>query len=244
MIRKYNFTHSSRSRIFLTSDHHFRHVKLLENRSALNKKINGVGFNTIEEHDETLINNWNRIVRPEDNVLFLGDFVLGAGDKSKEVCIELFNKLNGHITMLFGNHNSGVKKIYKDCLMNMDIDPDKHELYPVTWENKVTFVGNSMLAHIKTPEVAKSVKQNHFVFCAHFAHRIFIDSHKFTTHACGHSHGSDKESNPDWIGCKRLDVGVENFNFTPLPFDSYLAIMEKKNIEILDHHNERTNPSF
>ncbi len=229
MIKTYKFTHSAESKVWLTSDTHFRHSKLLEQR----------GFKTIEEHDETLIKNWNNNVRPQDFVIHCGDFVLGAGDKSREICDELFDKLNGNIIFLWGNHLAGVKSLYYDAIKTQ-YGLENIEIYPLKYKN-VTFVGNSMLAHIKTPE---KEKQNHFVFCSHFAHRLFIDCNKGVLHACGHSHSSDKESNPDYLFAKRLDVGVDNFNWNPISFDKFLEIMDTKTQAVIDHHSKNTNPSF
>jgi calcineurin-like phosphoesterase family protein len=235
MIRKYTFIHSEQSKLFLTSDTHINHSKLIEQR----------GFASIEEHDNTIINNWNSVVRPQDVVVHLGDVVLGAGDKSKEVCENFYNRVNGHIFQLWGNHLAGVKTLYKECIRSQhNLDPETYEVYPVTWNNKVTFVGNSILAHVKTPDAEKSKKQNHFVFLSHFSHRLWIDSNKETLHGSGHSHASDKESNPDWKFNKRLDVGVDNFNFTPLSFDKFLEIMDTKTQPVIDHHNKDINPSF
>lgn len=232
MIRKYTFTHSEKSKIYLTSDTHFRHSKLLYDR----------GFNTIEEHDETIINNWNNLVRSQDTVIHMGDFVLGAGDKSRQVCDELLDRLNGKIIMLFGNHLAGLNTIYKESVKNQfNLDSNIFEVYPTTYKDKITFVGNSILAHIKTPE---RCKQNHFVFMSHFAHRIWIDGNKEITHCNGHSHGSDIESNAEWQTTKRLDVGVDNFNFSPISFDRFLEIMDTKTHTILDHHSKDVNPSF
>ena len=235
MIKTYKFTHSDKSKVYLTSDTHFFHEKLVSQR----------GFKSVEEHNEALINNWNKSVKPEDTVIHLGDFVLGAGQNSEKVCEELFRKLNGTIVLLWGNHVAGIKQIYKKCInARYPYLDDDTEVYPIYWENKVVFVGNSILAHIKTPDVGKSEKQNHFVFCSHFGYRIWIDCQRDVLHACGHSHGSDPESNPDNFVAKRLDVGVDNFNYTPLVFDEYLSIMKKKNNPVLDHHTKDTNPSF
>jgi calcineurin-like phosphoesterase family protein len=215
--------------VFFTSDTHFGHAKLVAQR----------GFKTIEEHDAVLIKNWNKVVRPQDTIIHLGDFVLGVGDKSKDVCINLFNRLNGHIVLLWGNHLAGVRSIYKDCVTEQHgLDGEAYEVYPTTWNNKVTFVGSSMLAHIKTPQADKIEMQNHFVFCSHFAHRIWIDSNKEVMHASGHAHSSDAESNPDWKLARRLDVGVDNFNFTPLGFDEFLRVMKTKTQTIIDHRGE------
>jgi calcineurin-like phosphoesterase family protein len=179
------------------------------------------------------------VVRPQDTVIHLGDFVLGAGDASKAVCLNLFNRLNGQIVLLWGNHLAGVRSIYKDCVTEQHgLDGENYEVYPTIWNNKVTFVGSSMLAHIQTAQAGKAERQNHFVFCSHFAHRIWIDSNKGVMHASGHTHSSDAESNPDCKLTRRLDVGVDNFNFTPLGFDAFLRIMKTKTQTIIDHRDE------
>ena len=54
---------------FITSDLHFGHKNILE----YDKRP----FSSIEEHDESLIENWNSLVRPQDLVYCLGDITLG-----------------------------------------------------------------------------------------------------------------------------------------------------------------------
>ena len=231
MSKIYKFNHSEESRVFLTSDSHFRHTKLVESR----------GFKTIEEHDAKLIENWNNAVRPQDVVLFLGDFILGAGDKGKEVCLDLFEKLNGTITFAWGNHNSGCKQVYADCLkLQYNLDAKEVELYPLWYGNKVRFIGDSFIAQIKREN------KTHFVFCSHFAHRIWIDNggEKAVVSACGHSHSRDKESNADFKFAERLDIGVDNFDLTPISFDKFMEIMDTKQHTVLDHHDASINPSF
>jgi calcineurin-like phosphoesterase family protein len=52
--------------IWLTADTHFGHTNIL--------KYCGRPFSSIEEMDETLINNWNNKVNQDDTVYHLGDF--------------------------------------------------------------------------------------------------------------------------------------------------------------------------
>ena len=227
MLRKYTYTHTEESKVFFTSDTHFCHAKLVTQR----------GFKSMAEHDVALLTNWNRVVRPQDTVIHLGDFLLGVGDKAQAVCLNLFNRLNGQIVLLWGNHLTGVKSIYENCVTEQHgLDGKAYEVYPTTWNNKVTFVGASLLAHIKTPEAGKAERQNHFVFCSHYAQRIWIDANKGVMHASGHAHATDAESQPDWKLTRRLDVGVDNFNFTPLGFDEFLRIMKSKTQTIVDNH--------
>lgn len=71
----------------------------------------------LEMHDELLIRNWNLKVKPEDTVIFLGDFAFcnkaSKEDKNwdkieqsvKDKIIEYGNRLNGHKIMIMGNHD-------------------------------------------------------------------------------------------------------------------------------------------
>lgn len=81
-------------RIWLTSDLHLGHDKDF---------IWGPrGFNSVEEHDRTIIENWNSVVGWDDEVWVLGDLVLGDSEAG---CRKL-NQLAGNIRIIYGNHDS------------------------------------------------------------------------------------------------------------------------------------------
>jgi calcineurin-like phosphoesterase family protein len=89
--------------VYVTSDLHFGHDRgfLYEPR----------GFSSIEEHDKTVIENWNKIVSPEDEVYVLGDTMLNDNEHG----IECLKQLNGHIYLLWGNHDTDTrKKLYME----------------------------------------------------------------------------------------------------------------------------------
>ena len=75
-------------------DLHFGHKNILayDNRP----------FNTIEEHDEALIKNWNGKVGDEDHVYILGDFSFYNANKS----CEILDQLKGHKHLIVGNHDN------------------------------------------------------------------------------------------------------------------------------------------
>ncbi|BAQ47673.1 metallophosphoesterase [Methylobacterium aquaticum] len=82
------------ARVFFTADSHFGHTGVIE----MSKRR----FASIEEHDETLIANWNAVVGPNDTVWHLGDFAMKS---SPERCAEIFSRLRGRKCLVRGNHD-------------------------------------------------------------------------------------------------------------------------------------------
>jgi calcineurin-like phosphoesterase family protein len=82
------------SELFLISDTHFGHKKILEFEKE--SRI----FSSIEEHDEALISNWNRVVGKKDVIWHLGDVLFGASSFS------VLPRLNGIKRLILGNHDS------------------------------------------------------------------------------------------------------------------------------------------
>lgn len=86
------------SKIFFTSDLHFNHDR---------EFIFGPrGFKTVQEMNEGLIRNWNEIVGKGDDIYVLGDFFLGT---DYGYIKEVLNKLNDHIHLIIGNHDTPSK---------------------------------------------------------------------------------------------------------------------------------------
>lgn len=82
-------------KVFFISDTHFDHHNIIEycNRP----------FKDVQEMNEAIISNWNRVVSKDDIVYFLGDFALGSDVEKKYQ--EYSNLLNGTIYFLRGNHD-------------------------------------------------------------------------------------------------------------------------------------------
>lgn len=83
--------------VFFTADTHFGHARVLEFEPNLRP------FASIEEHDEKLIENWNKVVRPHDLVWHLGDVYLG---KDPTRFHEIMSRLNGTKKLVRGNHDT------------------------------------------------------------------------------------------------------------------------------------------
>jgi calcineurin-like phosphoesterase family protein len=59
-------------------------------------------FETIEEHDQQIIERWNSVVQEDDVVFFLGDAALHRVKLS--YLVHIFSQLKGQIIWLRGNH--------------------------------------------------------------------------------------------------------------------------------------------
>ena len=82
--------------IYLTSDLHFNHMNILKYEPESRP------FNSIEEMNETIIQNWNEVVTANDTVYVLGDMAMGM----IEDAIPLIKRLNGKIILIRGNHDT------------------------------------------------------------------------------------------------------------------------------------------
>lgn len=102
------------AKVFLISDTHFGHANILTFRSRLNESLLRPGFKDINHHDEVLIENWNKVVGPNDKVYHLGDI----GFKNFTTIKQTFDRLNGTKVLIKGNHDnfkiSQYAQIFKD----------------------------------------------------------------------------------------------------------------------------------
>ena len=85
--------------IFFTADMHFGHENMISFVDYNGQKIRP--FNTCQECDELMIENWNSVVRPQDKIYVLGDvcFNKNLGDK-------IMPRLNGKKCLIRGNHDN------------------------------------------------------------------------------------------------------------------------------------------
>lgn len=79
--------------IFFTSDTHFGHKNIIE--------YCGRPWDSVEEMNEGLVENWNKTVAPNDIVYVLGDVCMGKIDDS----LKYVKRLNGKKRLRPGNHD-------------------------------------------------------------------------------------------------------------------------------------------
>ena len=84
-------------KIFVISDTHFGHKNILTFDKSDGKKVRE--FDSLDHMDKTMIENWNRVVKPVDKVYHLGDIVMNRR------CLPILDRLNGKKVLIKGNHD-------------------------------------------------------------------------------------------------------------------------------------------
>lgn len=88
---------------WLISDTHFNHQQMLYFRDWAGN-LTRPGFKDLDDMDNYMIDNWNSVVKPNDEVWHLGDVVMGLNVVSWME--ENFHKLNGKKNLIVGNHDN------------------------------------------------------------------------------------------------------------------------------------------
>lgn len=197
------------SKIFMTSDNHFSHKNIIEfcNRP----------FNSVEEMNEKMIENWNKVV-PDDGLVFhLGDFAWGGYQEYKKIR----ERLNGKIILIKGNH---------DFRNGCQSEAQYNELFE--------FSTQQLLIEIED----RKVYLNHVPFLCYGG--TYRDPKGLVYQCHGHVHLSKKS--PKGLDIQRVlkyefptqyDVGVDFNNYTPISwldinFKIQTQIKENKNMKI------------
>lgn len=87
--------------IWVTSDTHFNHENILTFTDKDGKSVRD--FSSVQEMNQTLIDNWNSVVKPGDIVYHLGDVLFGLN--KEDWLAKNMNRLMGSKRLIFGNHD-------------------------------------------------------------------------------------------------------------------------------------------
>ena len=97
---------------FFTADYHFQHSKIID--------LAHRPFKTIDDMNGTIIRNHNMVVKPNDIVYHIGDYLFHGGSQGGNYKSEDFDsKLNGKIIHINGNHDN--KNNLKNIIQSMTI---------------------------------------------------------------------------------------------------------------------------
>ncbi len=140
------------SNTFFVSDTHFGHANII--------KYCQRPYATVQEMNDSLIENWNRIVKPNDVVWHLGDFAFMQINPFTDV----LKRLNGQINVVLGNHDH------------------------VIIRNRKSLLENNLLSSVRDYAEVYAGKKMLVLF--HYGQRVWNKSHHGSIHLYGHSHGT------------------------------------------------------
>lgn len=187
--------------IFFTADTHFCHANVIDFESR--------PFASVEEMDQTLIENWNDAVTPRDEVWVLGDYSMPSG---REEALGYLSELNGTKYLVSGNHDR--------CGVAMN----NNHLYQREYLD-AGFAGVFDMMRLRLPALTKKGPKldallSHFPYSGEhgdaadrYPHLRLRDAGFPLIH--GHVHSEWKARFTE-SGTPMINVGVERWNYTPV----------------------------
>lgn len=181
--------------IFVTSDLHFNHDREFVWKAR--------GYNSVEEMNEDIIENFNSVVGEDDDVYILGDLCLGGGSpvtlaKNKN----LIESLNGRLHIIRGNHDTNSRvTMYALC---------KNVVDEVKWADMLNYKGyHFYLSHF--PTLTGNLEKESLKQC--------------TCNLFGHTH----QTTNFYLDMPYLyHVGVDSHNCYPVNLDDIIQEMNNK----------------
>lgn len=185
---------------YFVSDTHFGHFNVI--------KYSNRPFNNVDEMNESMINNWNQVVKPGDTVYHLGDFAFA---KDYEI-INILNSLNGQKHFIYGNHDKPIKN------------------------NPKKFIGGKLFQSISDYKEISIGEQKVIMF--HYGMRVWNKSHYGSYMLHGHSHGSLPPFGKSVdVGVDATFI-TGKAEYRPISYDEIKFFMDKQVFVKVDHHEE------
>lgn len=186
------------------------------------------GFNSVEEHDETLIERWNDNLGEESEIFHLGDIMFGSN--GEERLEEVLNRLTFKTLYLFsGNHSAGYKQL----------------LSKSSEENGIRYLGFGNKKVYFVPNYLEIIVCGQPIVLSHYPLVSWNGQAKGSWMLHGHCHGNLWNSDIGktlYIHCKIRDVGVEEVCY-PISFENVRMRFKEKKNKTFDHHTKDTlNP--
>ncbi len=171
--------------IYFTSDLHFHHENIISLCSR--------PFPNVQKMNERLIANWNKAVRPQDEVFILGDVTM----KGAEAAYECLSQLRGRKYLVLGNHDKFVRsEAWRSFAFTFEWVKDYAEI---------------------------AYQGERFVLCHYpflewnGMYRGAIDLHGHQHNPSAYNEAQKKQ------GIRRYDVGVDANGYRPISIEDILA---------------------
>lgn len=188
--------------VYLISDTHFDHENIIDycNRP----------FDSLDEMENRIVNNWNSRVSYGDNILFGGDLAMAPAGKAASYS----ERLSGNMVVLMGNHDSFSKwkapfPVLESKYFQYNYYGEEYEFYYSHWPEGYS-ENNQRNDNRKEPEYSNPPE--------------WFDG--WNIH--GHVHNNDLSNypfvNPE---DKRINVGVEVLGYKPIEMNELIEVIKQ-----------------
>lgn len=226
--------------IWFTSDTHYSHKNIIKGISSWSDKSTCRNFLTLEEHNKTLVDNINQVVKEDDILYHLGDWSFGGIEQIWDFRKQINCKT---IHLILGNHDEHIEnnkeiKIYND---GIKINPKLLEIHiQYACPDYTCIVLQNLFASVSHYKEIK-INKNRFIL-SHWPMRVWNKAHHGSIMLHGHCHGNlDDYKDMDNFLYKTMDVGIDTHKqFRPYNISEIIDIMNKRIKLSVDHHNELT----
>jgi calcineurin-like phosphoesterase family protein len=188
------------------------------------------GFNSVEEHDQTLIERWNSSLKESSTLFHIGDILFGMN--GEERLRNVLNRLNfKELYIMSGNHSAGYKQLLSQSLQRSDGVRYLDYNYKIIY-----FIPNYLEMFICGQPIV----------CSHYPLASWNGQSKGSWMIHGHCHGNLYKSELGKIlyeCCKIKDVGVE-CSPSPSSFNDLKCFFSSKENGTFDHHDSNTQNPF
>ena len=206
--------------LYFTSDSHYNHKNIVAGTSewdTTNRVTELRDFDTLEEHNTTIVNNINEVVRKNDVLFHLGDWSFGGFERIEEFRNRILCK---NVHLVIGNHDhhiqknrNGIQSIFQSVHQYLQLNVRRASTTTIGTVDKYSFI----LFHYP------------------------IASWDSMGDGMMHLHGHCHLSNSNRIANGRaMDVGMDGNNLYPISMDDVLGILRNRPIKKLvlpqDHH--------
>lgn len=205
-------------KLWFTSDTHFNHANICSATTKWKDPQTVRNFKSLNEMNDTLVNNINELVMPDDILIHNGDWSFGGFDS-----IENFRKrlICQNIHLVLGNHDHHIDRNKQDC-QSLFVSVSKYMELSVSH-----YVGNTLVT-------------NEFVL-SHYPIASWNNLARGAIHLHGHVHlPQNKRIGPG----KMMDIGVDGNNLYPISTSEILKLMKNQPIKSMmsnDHHEKVEN---
>lgn len=185
--------------IWHSSDHHFGH-ELVSNLR---------GFNSTDEHDQAIIENYIKNVKADDIVFFYGDLSGGSNGKTRRA-LEIISKLPGKKRLIPGNH-CPIHPLHRDWWKWVN---DYAAVFDAVSPFMVRRINGEKLLQIhfpRTKDHTENPRYNAFRMSDWTGWRIH-----------GHTHEKSQLNRDE----KEIHVGLDAWNGCPVPEDAIIELMK------------------